>query len=170
MDNMNPSGSCPEKIEVVECYCFLIIIIVGALGPRWLVFYNTFVDWCSNLCNCRHFWTSRQIQLLLLLALACAPLPFLCPTSFSSTRGCVFFEVVCQNRLIFVRVSLFRGWHVCYVAWIFGKSYNLRGGLAFCRPESLGIRIRYWFLIKIELKTSRKSRFPRNPYFLLISN
>ena len=37
MDNMKPSGSCPEKIEVVvvvvvvvvvECYCFLIIIIV----------------------------------------------------------------------------------------------------------------------------------------------
>ena len=50
MDNMKPSGSCPEKIEVVvvvvvvvaaaaaaavavvvvvECYCFLIHIIVG---------------------------------------------------------------------------------------------------------------------------------------------
>ena len=37
MDNMKPSGSCPEKIEVVvvvECYCVLIIIIVGTPGPR----------------------------------------------------------------------------------------------------------------------------------------
>ena len=35
MDSMKPSGSCPEKIEVVvavvvvECYCFLIVIIVA---------------------------------------------------------------------------------------------------------------------------------------------
>ena len=39
MDNMKPSGSCPEKIEVVvvvvvECYCFLIIIIVRTFGAR----------------------------------------------------------------------------------------------------------------------------------------
>ena len=143
-------GSPPERLSGttvarIECYCFLIIIIVGAPGPRRRVIYNTFVDGCSNLCNCRHFWTGRQIGLLLLLALACAPLPFLCPTSFSSTRGCVFFEVVLQNRLIFVRVSLFRGSYVCYDVWIFGKSYNLREGLAFCRPESLGI----WFGIDV---------------------
>ena len=38
MDNMKPSGSCPEKIEVdvvvVECYCFLIKIIVVGVEPR----------------------------------------------------------------------------------------------------------------------------------------
>ena len=44
MDNMEPSGSCPEKIEVVvvvvgvvvvvECYCFLIKIIVVGVEPR----------------------------------------------------------------------------------------------------------------------------------------
>jgi len=43
MDNMKPSGSCPEKIEVVvvvvvvvvvECYCFLINIIVVCVGAR----------------------------------------------------------------------------------------------------------------------------------------
>ena len=35
MDNMKPSGSCPEKIEVVvECYCFLINIIVVGVEPR----------------------------------------------------------------------------------------------------------------------------------------
>ena len=35
MGNMKPSGSCPEKIEVVvECYCFLINIIVVGVEPR----------------------------------------------------------------------------------------------------------------------------------------
>ena len=47
MDNMKPSGSCPQKIDVVvECYCFLIIIIVRTFGARRYVIYNTFVDRC----------------------------------------------------------------------------------------------------------------------------
>ena len=49
MDNMKPSGSCPEKIEVivVECYCFLNIIVVGVEPRRdalvyapWLFFFK----------------------------------------------------------------------------------------------------------------------------------
>ena len=36
--------------------------------------------------------------------------------------------------------------------------------------DSVGIRISYRFLIEFQLKTNRKSRFPRNPHFLSISN
>ncbi len=61
---------------VVECYCFLIIIIVGGCAPRRLVFYNTFVDFCLNLCNCRHFWTTREIDTLLLCRFSCEGLAF----------------------------------------------------------------------------------------------
>ena len=53
MDNMKPSGSCPEKIEVVvvECYCFLINIIVVGVEPRrdalvyapWLFFFKNLI-------------------------------------------------------------------------------------------------------------------------------
>ena len=62
MDNMKPSGSCPEKIEVivvvvVECYCFLINIIVVGVEPRrdalvyapWLFFFKISIGLAKRL-------------------------------------------------------------------------------------------------------------------------
>ena len=45
----DPFHTTAWKYEVIECYCFLIIIIVESPEP-WLAFV---------LCNCRHFQVSN---------------------------------------------------------------------------------------------------------------
>ena len=122
MDNMKPSGSCPEKIEVVvvvvECYCFLINIIVVGVEPRrdalvyapWLFFLKISIGLVKRLdvptwvCCCwpfpvkvSHFRAFRFYIKALIFDLAVKSQSFRdflrhenAKKLFSSTRRCVF--------------------------------------------------------------------------------
>ena len=120
MDNMKPSSSCPEKIEavVVECYCFLInIIVVGVEPRRDALVYAPCVFWLKISIG-----LAKQLECPKWVRCCCSPFP--------------------------VKVALFRAFRLCIKTLKFDLAVNSRSFRGFLRHENakkLVSSTRRWF-------------------------
>ena len=124
MDNMKPSGSCPEKIEVVvvvvvvECYCFLIKIIVVGVEPRRDALVYAPCVFCLKIS----IGLAKRLECPKWVRCCCSPFP--------------------------VKVALFRAFRLCIKTLKFDLAVNSRSFRGFLRhgnAKKLLSSTRRWF-------------------------
>ena len=118
MDNMKPSGSCPEKIEMVECYCFLIEIIVVGVEPRRDALVYAPCVFCFKIS----IGLAKRLDLANVARCCCSPFP--------------------------VKVALFRAFRLCIKTLKFDLAVNSRSFRGFLRhgnAKKLLSSTRRWF-------------------------